>query len=90
MAKAAEWALTTALRLELAGQGTRVAGAYFGMTDTGHQEFWDGPLNDPAVTVRRTLDGFEAGQLEIITDELGAGAKAAVAGDPRDIYPAVV
>ncbi|WP_033345274.1 SDR family oxidoreductase [Catenuloplanes japonicus] len=90
VAKAAEWAMTTAVRLELAAQGTRVAGAYFGMTDTGHQDFWDGPLNDPAQLVRAVLDGLEADQLEIIADELGAGAKAVMAGNPRDFYPAAV
>ncbi|MFI5845681.1 SDR family oxidoreductase [Catenuloplanes sp. NPDC051500] len=90
VAKAAEWAMTTSVRLELAAQGTRVAGAYFGMTDTGHQDFWTGPLNDPAQIVRTTLDGLEADRLEIIADELAAGAKAVVAGDPRDFYPVAV
>lgn len=90
VAKAAEWALTTSLRLELAAQRTRVAGVYFGMTDTGHQDFWDGPLNDPARIVRDTLDGLAADQLEIIVDELAIGAKAMLAGDPRDFYPAAV
>jgi NAD(P)-dependent dehydrogenase (short-subunit alcohol dehydrogenase family) len=88
VAKAAEWAMTSSVRLELAAQGTRVVGAYFGMTDTGHQDFWTGPLNDPAQIVRTTLDGLEAGQLEIIADELATGAKAVLAGDPRDFYPA--
>ncbi|WP_305788093.1 SDR family NAD(P)-dependent oxidoreductase [Symbioplanes lichenis] len=90
VAKAAEWALTSGVRLELAGQGTLVAGAYLGMTDTGHQEWRDGPLGDAATAVRTMLDGLEAGRLEIIVDDLARGAKAALAGDPRDLYPAAV
>jgi NAD(P)-dependent dehydrogenase (short-subunit alcohol dehydrogenase family) len=90
VAKAAQWALTSAARLELAKQKTRVVGVYLGMTDTGHQEWWDGPLGDPAVAVRTALDGVEADKLEVIVDELAAGAKAVVAGDPRDVYPAAV
>ncbi|MDP9795907.1 NAD(P)-dependent dehydrogenase (short-subunit alcohol dehydrogenase family) [Catenuloplanes nepalensis] len=86
VAKAAQWAMTNAVRHELAGQGTHVAGAYFGMTDTGHQDFWNGPLNDAAEIARRTLDAFEKGQAEIIPDELGAGAKAMLAETPR-AYP---
>ena len=88
VAKAAEWALTSGVRLELAPQGTRVVGVYLGMTDTGHQEWWDGPLGDAADAVRVILDGVEADRLEVIVDDLAAGAKAALAGDPRDFYPA--
>ncbi|GAA3633480.1 SDR family oxidoreductase [Kineosporia mesophila] len=87
VAKAAEWALTSGARLELAQQGTYVGGAYLGMTDTGHQEWWDGPLGDAAEVVGKILDGVEAGDLEIIVDELAARAKALLAGDPRDAYP---
>ncbi|MET0495855.1 MAG: SDR family oxidoreductase [Actinoplanes sp.] len=90
VAKAAQWALTSGVRMELAKQQTRVVGVYLGMTDTGHQEWWDGPLGDPAVAVRTTLDGVEADQLEVIVDELASGAKAVVGGDPRDFYPAAV
>jgi NAD(P)-dependent dehydrogenase (short-subunit alcohol dehydrogenase family) len=90
VAKAAQWALTSGLRLELAGQKTRVAGAYFGMTDTGHQDWWTGPLGDAADVVAKTLDGLAADRLEIIVDELATGAKAVMAGDPREFYPAAV
>ncbi|GAB7042251.1 MULTISPECIES: SDR family oxidoreductase [Catenuloplanes] len=86
VAKAAQWAMTNSVRAELAGQGTHVAGAYFGMTDTGHQDFWTGPLNDAAEIARRTLAAFEEGQIEIIPDELGAAAKAMLAGPPQ-AYP---
>lgn len=82
VAKAAEWALTNALQVELAEQRTHVAGLYFGMTDTGHQEFWDGPLNDPADIVRIALDAFEAGEQEIVADELGAAARARLVAGP--------
>ncbi|MDR7274373.1 SDR family oxidoreductase [Catenuloplanes atrovinosus] len=86
VAKAAQWAMTNSVRGELDGQGTHVAGAYFGMTDTGHQDFWTGPLNDAAEIARRTLTACEAGEVEIIPDELGANAKAMLAGPPR-VHP---
>ncbi|GAA2513109.1 short-chain dehydrogenase [Winogradskya humida] len=88
VAKAAQWALTSGVRLELASQNTRVAGVYLGMTDTGHQQWWDGPMGDPAVAVGAMLDGLEADQLEILVDDLATGAKAALSADPRDFYPA--
>jgi NAD(P)-dependent dehydrogenase (short-subunit alcohol dehydrogenase family) len=88
VAKAAEWALTNGVRQELAGQRTQVTGVYLAMTDTGHQEWWTGPLNDAAEIVGRTLDGFAAGQIEIIADELTAAAKAMLAEAPRSFATA--
>ncbi|MBT0769908.1 SDR family oxidoreductase [Kineosporia sp. J2-2] len=82
VAKAAEWALTNGSRLELADQGTQVTGLFLAMTDTGHQEWWTGPLNRPEDVVRAALDGLEAGRLEIVVDEMSAGAKALLAQDP--------
>ena len=88
VAKAAEWALTSGVRLEPAPQKTRVVGVYLGMTDTGHQEWWDGPMGDPADAVRVILDGIEADRVEIIVDDIAAHAKAALSADPRDYYSA--
>lgn len=39
VAKAAEWALTNGVRLELAAQRTQVTDFYLAMTDTGHQDW---------------------------------------------------
>ncbi|WP_306212552.1 SDR family oxidoreductase [Actinoplanes sp. RD1] len=81
-AKAAEWAMTNAVRQELAAQRTQVTGFYLAMTDTGHQDWWPGPLNDAAEMVAKALDGLEAGTPEVIADDLTAAAKAALAEPP--------
>ncbi len=83
VAKAAQWALTKAVRLELAEQKTQVTGLYLAMTDTGHQDWWTGPLNDADDVVGKALDGVQAGRSEVIADELTAQAKAGLAGEPQ-------
>jgi NAD(P)-dependent dehydrogenase (short-subunit alcohol dehydrogenase family) len=88
--KSAAWGLTNAVRLELAGQGTLVTGVMLSATATDMTAAWDVPKNDPADVVRQALDGVEAGSLEVIADANTAAAKAALAGDPADVYPDVV
>lgn len=77
-AKAAEWSLTNAIRLELTGQGTAVTGLYLSSTDTDMIAAFDIPKSDPADVVRLALDGLAAGQPEVIADEATAQAKAAL------------
>jgi NAD(P)-dependent dehydrogenase (short-subunit alcohol dehydrogenase family) len=88
--KSAAWSLTNGVRLELAAQGTLVTGVLLAATDTDMTAPWDVPKNDPADVVRQALDGVEAGRLEVVADTDTAGAKAAVAADPEDVYPGVV
>jgi NAD(P)-dependent dehydrogenase (short-subunit alcohol dehydrogenase family) len=88
--KSAAWGLTNAVRLELASQGTLVTGVMLSATATDMTAAWDVPKNDPADVVRQALDGVEAGSLEVIADANTAAAKAALAGDPADVYPDVV
>ena len=88
-AKAAEWSLTSALRLELAAQGTRVSALHIGYMDTEMTRRLDVPKSDPADIARLALNGLEAGDAEIIADEITkrvlAGLSAGVAG----LYPQV-
>ena len=86
-AKAAEWNLTNAVRLELAAQGTQVTGLLLGAADTDMMAGVDVPKSDPAVIVKTALDGLEAGQWEVVADERTAFVKASLAGDPRAFYP---
>lgn len=94
VAKSAQWSLTNGVRLELAGQGTLVTGLVFGPTATetmkAYAERSPGAgglsgveMNDPVDIVRIALDGVEKGRIEVIADQFGAEAKAALAGDPR-------
>src|SRR6202167_4032752 len=69
-AKSAEWSLTNALRLELAPQGIRVSSLHVGYMDTDMTRNVDGPKSDPAVIAKLAIDGIEAGDAEIIADEV--------------------
>ncbi|GAA2073111.1 SDR family oxidoreductase [Actinomadura alba] len=89
-AKAAEWSLTNAIRLELAGQGTTVTGLHLGSTDTDMMAGWDIDKNDPADVVRTALDGLEAGEIEILADENTVQVKAALSAEPSVLYPQTV
>src|SRR5215472_4040217 len=58
-AKAAEWSLTNALRLELAPQGTRVTSLHVGYMDTDMARRVTAPKADPADIARIALDAIE-------------------------------
>jgi NAD(P)-dependent dehydrogenase (short-subunit alcohol dehydrogenase family) len=91
-AKAAEWNLTNAVRLELTAQRTQVTGVFLGAADTDMVAGHDVPANlltDPAVIVKAALDGLEAGQWEVLADPTAAMVKGSLAGDPRAFYAAV-
>jgi len=86
VSKAANWNMSNALRLELAGQGTQVTSVHLGLADTDMAKAIQGPKTDPAVVARRTLDAVEAGDLEVVVDEWSAMVKASLAEDPRTFY----
>jgi NAD(P)-dependent dehydrogenase (short-subunit alcohol dehydrogenase family) len=85
-AKAAEWNMTNAVRLELKGQGTLVQGVLLGSADTDMMAGWDGPKIDPREVPRASFDALARGEIEVVVDEWTANAKAALAGDPREFY----
>jgi NAD(P)-dependent dehydrogenase (short-subunit alcohol dehydrogenase family) len=68
--KAAFWGVTNALRAELAGQGTQVLGAHFGYVDTPMIAGLDVAKSAPADIVSRVLDALEAGESEVLADQL--------------------
>ncbi|MFG1905541.1 SDR family oxidoreductase [Kribbella sp. NPDC048928] len=85
-AKAAEWNLTNAVRLELAAQGTLVQGVLLGAADTDIMAGYDGPKIDPRDVPRRSLDGLAAGSIEVIVDDWTAMVKASLSGDRAAFY----
>lgn len=89
-AKAAEWNMTNGVRLELAGQGTLVQGVLLGAAETDIAAGYDGPKIDPRDVPRASLDGLEAGSIEIIVDDWTAMVKASLAGDPAPFYEEMV
>jgi len=88
-AKSAEWSLTNALRLELAAQGTRVSSLHVGYMDTDMARDVDAPKSDPAVIAKIAIDGIEAGDAEIIADEVSRQVQAGLAGGVGALYPQV-
>jgi NAD(P)-dependent dehydrogenase (short-subunit alcohol dehydrogenase family) len=88
-AKSAEWSLTNALRLELAPQGTRVSSLHVGYMDTDMTRNVDGPKSDPAVIAKLAIDGIEAGDAEIIADEVSQRVQAGLSFGVAGLYPQV-
>ncbi len=88
-AKSAEWSLTNALRLELAPQGTRVSSLHVGYMDTDMTTNIDAPKSDPAVIAKLAIDGIEAGDAEIIADEVSRQVQAGLSSGVAGFYPQV-
>jgi len=85
--KAAQWSLTNAQRIWLAGQGTAVTGVHIGLMDTDMTSGFDAPKLDPAVAAKITLDGVQAGAFEILVDETSTQALAGLSGGVAAVYP---
>jgi NAD(P)-dependent dehydrogenase (short-subunit alcohol dehydrogenase family) len=86
-AKSAEWSLTNALRLQLAGQGIRVAGLHVGYMDTDMVRSVASEKSDPADIARIAVDGIAAGAYEILADNASRQAQAALAVGVPALYP---
>jgi NAD(P)-dependent dehydrogenase (short-subunit alcohol dehydrogenase family) len=83
-AKAAGWAMTDALREQLAPRGIHVAALHVGFMDTDMAEFVPADQKtDPAVVAAQALDGLFAGEPEILADELTRTVKAQLSQPPR-------
>jgi len=80
-AKAAGWAMTDALRQELAPRGVHVASLHVGYMDT---DMADGvpadQKTDPSVVAKLALDGLFAGEPEILADDLTRAVKSQLSG----------
>ncbi|MEZ0356422.1 SDR family oxidoreductase [Mycobacterium sp. SA01] len=79
-AKAAGWAMTDALRTQLAPKGIHVASLHVGYMDTEMASFVpaDQKIN-PAVVAKLAVDGLLSGQAEILADDLTKQVKAGLA-----------
>ncbi|GLX49066.1 short-chain dehydrogenase [Streptomyces hygroscopicus subsp. hygroscopicus] len=84
VSKAAVWSMSSALRQELAGQGTLVTSVHLGAADTDMMKGYDVPKMPPADVARAALDGVEAGAFEVVVDEFTAMVKASLSKDPRE------
>lgn len=80
--KSAAWALTNALRIELAPQNTQVLALRAGYIDTDLTRGIDAPKSSPEAIVRATLDALEAGASEVLADEITRAVHAGLAAEP--------
>ncbi|MDD1383728.1 SDR family oxidoreductase [Curtobacterium poinsettiae] len=85
--KAAFWSITNSLRLELAPQGTQVVGAHLGYTDTGMIADLDVEKSDPADIVRSIWDAVEAGEHEVLADQVSRDVRAGLSAPLTAPYP---
>jgi NAD(P)-dependent dehydrogenase (short-subunit alcohol dehydrogenase family) len=74
--KAAAWALTNGLRIELRGQGTQVVGFHAGFIDTDMIRAFDVPKATPEDVVRQAYAAIEAGEVEVRVDDATRQVKA--------------
>ncbi|MEV5751473.1 SDR family oxidoreductase [Actinoallomurus sp. NPDC052308] len=74
-AKAAEWAMTNAVRQELHPKGIHVAGLHVGYMDTDMTSRITAAKSDPAVIAKVALDGLAEDAAEIIADEVSRNVK---------------
>ncbi|GAA4590366.1 hypothetical protein GCM10023194_46970 [Planotetraspora phitsanulokensis] len=85
--KSAFWSLTNGLRLELAAQNIQVVGAHLAFTDTPLIAELDVPKADPRDMVAVIYDGLEAGDLEVICDDISRDVKQKLSGPLEALYP---
>lgn len=86
VAKAAEWNMTNGVRVELADQKILVQGVHLGAADTDMMAGRDAPKIDPADVARASLDGVQAGAIEVLVDDPSRFVKNALSGDPAQLY----
>jgi NAD(P)-dependent dehydrogenase (short-subunit alcohol dehydrogenase family) len=83
-AKAAAWAMTGAVREQLAPKGIHVTALHVGYMDTDMVSYIPADQKiDPGVVARQALDGVFAGKTEVLADDLSRAVKAGLSA-PAD------
>jgi len=90
VSKAGLWMATNAFRLELAPDGVQVLGVYAGPIDTPMQAGNDpAGMNKPADVAVAIFDALEAGEQEVLVDELTRKVRSALSAPVTALYPAL-
>jgi len=87
--KAAAWAITNALRVELRSQGTLVIGVYAGYIETDMAASIQAEKISPERVASATIEAIAAGTEEVLADELMRRVKSALHDDQKLIYPVI-
>lgn len=85
--KAAIWAQTNALRLELQPRGIGFTGLHMGYVDTDMTAGLEVPKSSTHDIAVAALDGVEAGAAEVLADDITRQVKGALSGDLEALYP---
>jgi NAD(P)-dependent dehydrogenase (short-subunit alcohol dehydrogenase family) len=80
--KAAAWSATNGLRDALRGQGTQVLGVHAGFIDTDLTRGIEAPKLQPAAVVDIVFASLEAGDSEVLVDELTRAIKRGLSAEP--------
>lgn len=84
--KAAELALTEAIRIELRSQGTLVTGVHVGFMDTDMAAAVDGVKTNPRDVAASILDGIQNDREEVLADQTAHNIKAILASNRQNFY----
>ncbi|HZR42381.1 MAG TPA: SDR family oxidoreductase [Ktedonobacteraceae bacterium] len=84
--KAAELALTEAIRIELRSQGTQVVAVHIGYMDTDMAASVDDVKVSPRDVAASILDGLQNDQEEVLADQPSHNIKAVLAGNRQAFY----
>jgi NAD(P)-dependent dehydrogenase (short-subunit alcohol dehydrogenase family) len=87
--KAAAWAMTNGIRIELAHQGTLVVAVHASFIDTDMASGIDAPKVSPEAVARQAFDAVEAGMVEVLADERSRFVKDSLSRDHELIYPSI-
>ena len=80
--KAAAWALSNAMRQELKAQGTEVLSLHVGFMDTDMTRGVPGDKASPDEIARMTIAALEAGQSELLADDVTRNVHAGLTSVP--------
>lgn len=85
VSKAAAWALTNGLRIDLAAQNTQVLAAHMGYMDTDMVATIDAPKTAPADVALAIFTALQNGEDEVLVDDITRQVKQGL-GAPRGLY----
>ena len=89
LTKAAAWAMTNGVRLELAEQGTLVTAVHLGLADTDMAAGWPVDKIAPSDLADAALDGVEAGSAEVLADQWSRDVKSRLPLAPEEFNAAM-
>jgi NAD(P)-dependent dehydrogenase (short-subunit alcohol dehydrogenase family) len=88
-AKSAMWGATNSLRLTLSEQNTLVVAVHVGYMDTEMAAAVTAPKTAPRDVAQAILDALEAGEHELLADELSRRVRAQLSGPLTTMYPSL-